>query len=112
MRRVLPAGILAVSLLSLLTACPAPHTRSYQPVSSWEKQALDRANRNVFPDDIRSDLTRYRNTLIAWPGVVLGTEFVEQQDKIEIQFVLEHHYYDWLEDFSIQREKIFLSPRG
>jgi hypothetical protein len=26
--------------------------------------------------------------------------------------VIEHHYWDWIEDHSIQKAKAFLSPRG
>jgi hypothetical protein len=99
-------------LLVLLGGCTLPHTRTYQPVSPWEKQVFTRANRNVFPDDIRNDLFRSHDALVAWPGVVLASEFVDHEDGIEIQFLLEHHYYHWIEDFSIQRERVFLSPRG
>ncbi|MDC4204579.1 MAG: hypothetical protein MPW14_07480 [Candidatus Manganitrophus sp.] len=110
MGRVSPINSLLISLLFLLAGCP--HTNYYQPVSSWEKQASDRANRNVFPDDVRNDLAGNSSTVVAWPGVVLNSEFIEHPDNIEVQFVLEHHYYDWLEDHSVQKEKIFLSPRG
>ena len=110
MSQPLPANALLISLLFLVIGCP--HTGSYRPVSSWENQAFDRANRNVFPDDVRNDLASNRDTLVAWPGVVLSSEFVDHPDNIEVRFVFEHHYYDWLEDSSIQKEKLFLSPRG
>jgi hypothetical protein len=100
-----------VSLLCLLSGC-FPHTRAYHPVSSWEKREFDRANRNVFPDDVRAAPSDHQNTIVVWPGIILDNKFIEHADQIEIQFMLEHHYYDWLEDFSVQREKIFLSPRG
>ena len=107
------AGALSLALLMLLPGClPFPHTRTYRPVSSLEKQALERANRNVFPDDVRRALPDHSSTVLAWPGVIVSSEFVEHADKLEITFLLEHHYYSWLEDFSIQRERIFLSPRG
>ncbi len=28
------------------------------------------------------------------------------------RLVVEHHYWDWIEDYSVQREIAFLSPRG
>jgi hypothetical protein len=109
--RITPQLAVVASLLCLLSGC-FPHTRAYQPVSSWEKQVFDRADRNIFPDDVNKSLADYENAVVAWPGIILENKFVEHSDQIEIQFVLEHHYYDWLEDFSVQREKIFLSPRG
>ena len=105
-------NLLIVVLISFLFTGCLPHTRAYLPVSSSEKQALDRANRNVYPDDVRNSLANYQNTLVVWPGIVLENKFIEHADQIEIQLILEHHYYDWFEDFSIQKEKIFLSPRG
>lgn len=103
-------GILA-SLLILLSGC-LPGSRVYRPVSAWEQQAFDHANRNIFPDDVKTSLANYQYSTIAWPGIVLENKFIDHPDAVEIQFVLEHHYYDWIEDFGMQRERIFLSPRG
>jgi hypothetical protein len=99
-----------VSLICLLPGCPG--SRVYRPVSSWEKQAFDKANKNIFPDDVKTNLSAYQNTEVAWLGIILENKFIEHSDQIEIQFVLEHHYYDWIEDSGMQREKIYLSPRG
>lgn len=103
-------GIL-VLLLFLLSGC-LPGSRAYRPVSAWEQQAFDHANRNIFPDDVRASLANYQYSTIAWPGIILENKFIDHPDAIEIQFVLEHHYFDWIEDFGMQRERIFLSPRG
>jgi len=29
-----------------------------------------------------------------------------------MQFTVEHHYFDWREDFGLQRERFFVSPHG
>jgi hypothetical protein len=111
MRGFIQARALIISLLFLLIGC-ALHTRSYRPGSSWEKMIFDRADRNIFPDDVRNKFSVYHDTLLVWPGIVQNSAMVEREDNIEIQFVLEHHYYDWMEDFTFHRKKICLSPEG
>ena len=91
---------------------PFPHTSDYQPISDWEQTEFDKARRDVYPDDVRENLEQYESTVVAWPGIILESTIEEREEDIEVTFVLEHHYYDWLEDYSVQREKIFLSPRG
>ena len=61
---------------------------------------------------IRNDILRYREVPIVWPGLIKDSKIVQHDENIEIIFLLEHHYYDWIEDFGAQREKMFLSPRG
>jgi hypothetical protein len=87
-------------------------SRPYQPVSEWEKGELEKANLCIYPGDVREEITIYQSTIIAWPGIVKDTEVYQTDEGINIVFILEHHYYDWIEDFSVQQEKISLSPRG
>jgi hypothetical protein len=108
--RIISQLAVAASLLCLLSGCPG--SRYYRPVSSWEKQVFDQAKKGIYPDDVRAAPTDYHDTIVAWTGIILENKFIDHPDAIEIQFVLEHHYYDWIEDFGAQREKIFLSPRG
>ncbi len=97
----------------LLTGCfPGPGSRLYKPVSEWESHAFSKADRYVFPNDVRKNLVAYDSARIAWAGVVLSAESKHTDSTPEVHFVVEHHYYDWIEDFSIQQERIFLSPRG
>ena len=72
----------------------------------WESEPY------VYPDDVREEITSYQSTTIAWPGIVKDTEVYQTNEAITIVWVLEHHYYDWIEDLSVQQERIFLSPRG
>jgi hypothetical protein len=83
MRLAFPAAALI-----LLTACPAtfaPYSKPYQGSSEWEKKYLAEAQRDVYPSDARKTFS---------------------------EIVIEHHYWDWIEDHSIQKAKAFLSPRG
>ena len=105
----------AVLLLSTtLVACfpPGPGSREYKPVSDWEKYAYGKADRNVFPNDVRADLHKYDSLRAAWPGIILECEPVTNDSGITLNMLIEHHYYDWIEDFGAQHERIFLSPRG
>jgi hypothetical protein len=97
----------------LLTGCPiGPSSRLYKPISEWESHAFSKANREVYPNDVRKNFVAYDSARIAWPGVVLSADLRHTDSSLELHFVVEHHYYDWIEDFSIQREHIFLSPQG
>jgi hypothetical protein len=105
--------VVCIALLLLLSGCPPfPHTNDYQPISDWEQREFDEASRDVYPDDVRENLEQYESTVVAWPGIILESTIEEREEDIEVVLLLEHHYYDWLEDYSVQRERIFLSPRG
>jgi len=107
--------VLTVSLLSIfLLACfpPVPGSREYKPISEWEKYAYGKADRNVFPNDVRADVHKYDSLRAAWPGIILKCEPVKNDSGITLNLLIEHHYYDWIEDFGAQHERIFLSPRG
>jgi hypothetical protein len=56
-------------------------------------------------------LTAHRSTLVAWVGVIESARWLDPTEPIA-EFMIEHHYWDWIEDHSIQREVAFLSPRG
>lgn len=104
-----------ITVLACITCigCPVgPYTRHYKPISEWETKAFSKANREVYPNDVRGNFAAFDSARVAWPGIVLKAEPKNQDSIIEIHFVIQHHYYDWLEDFSIQQERIFLSPRG
>jgi hypothetical protein len=78
----------------------------------WEVSEYKKSNVNVFPDDVRKDLDMFKDTMIAWPGIIKTHQLKKYDDKVDVELVLEHHYYDWLEDYGLQKEKIFLSPQG
>ena len=105
-------GILA---LSLVPGCGCPFvsgTAVYHPVSDWEQGEFDKADFSVYPDDVRENRTKYQSTTLAWPGIIVESELNEYDTYLEENYLLEHHYYDWLEDFSPFPERIWLSPRG
>ncbi len=50
--------------------------------------------------------------MVAWAGIVTHANIEKESDAYLITFSLEHHYFDWIEDDSIQKAIFFLSPRG
>jgi hypothetical protein len=121
--------LLCVAALPLLAGCPStlspsplspcggnkplfPGSRYYEPASEWERREFERADRYVYPDDVRQDPEQYPSATVAWPGVIVDSTFHEEEEGMEAVLLLEHHYFDWIEDFGAQPERFFLSPRG
>jgi hypothetical protein len=97
-----------------MTACPAsfaPYSKPYQGNSAWEQKYLAEAQRDIYPSDVRRSPESFRKATLAWPGIVVSA-VPEANDSSFWEVIIEHHYWDWIEDHSIQKAKAFLSPRG
>jgi hypothetical protein len=94
-------------------ACPGlgSNSRPYAPSTEQEREVFFSAHRDVFPDDVRRDLDAHRTTLLAWVGIITSARWLDRKQPTA-EFLIEHHYWDWIEDHSVQREVAFLSPRG
>lgn len=102
-----------IVILFSLSGCPGivPKSGLYVPATADERELFATAARNIFPDDVRGNPAKYKATLIAWPGILKKAQWLPEA-KSTAEFVVEHHYWDWIEDHSIQRAVAFLSPRG
>lgn len=99
-------------LLVIDTGCiPVPHTRYYCPLK-WEEPLFKASNKGIFPSDVRKNPEKYKEVVINWFGVIDSSKFSITNDTIEMTLYLEQKYYNYIEDFSIQKERIFLSPLG
>jgi len=98
----------------LTSGCPgvAPGSRAYRPLPQWESKYAANARRDVFPKDVRQNPNGYTNTLVVWTGVITNIAFFRDGTSRVARITAEHHYFDWVEDISIQKERFFLSPRG
>lgn len=100
------------SLITLiLVGCPGigASSRPYAPIpGSYEASVFPQARRDIFPEDVRKGLKSYRSTILLWTGVVKESKIVGKELKTRFK----HHYWDWIEDYSTQRQIAFLSPRG
>ena len=112
--RTILAALLLCGVAVLTSGCPglAPGSRAYRPLPQWESKSSAQARRDVFPNDVRQKPDGFTNTLVAWTGVITNIEFFSDPPPRVVRFTAVHHYFDWIEDLSIQRERFFLSPRG
>ena len=85
-----------------------PGSRPYTPADTAEKQLLSQARRDVFPDDVRANPDLYRATVVLWSSIVRKVDTSEGN----VTVVFEHHYWDFIEDYSARKAIAFLSPRG
>ena len=109
-RRGLP--IVLPLLLVVSSGCPpGPHSKAYEGTSEAERKLLAESQRGVYPNDVRAQPERYTKATLAWPGIV-RTVVPAPRDPAWAQVVIAHHYWDWIEDHSIQKAKAFLSARG
>ena len=109
--------ILSLTVLLLLSSClsffaPTTGSRNYTPHSDQERIEYEKADRNVYPDDIRRDFSRHKNTAVAWAGIIQEASVIDEEDHMEMILLVEHHYFDWIEDISPGWEAYWLSPTG
>lgn len=102
---------LAPLALAALVGCPRSQgSRAFEPDSREGKALARQARHDVWPDQVRADPMKYASTLVAWAGVVVERRVLPEDRTLVI--VIEHHYWDFIEDLGKQREHMFLSPRS
>ena len=112
-QRIVLLLLVTVSIF-LLCGCPGtmPGSRQYQPLPEWEAKFFAQARRDIFPQDVRQDPQHFKSTLVVWTGIIKSIEHVQYNSSPFVQFTVEHHYFDWVEDFGLQPERFFVSPYG
>jgi hypothetical protein len=100
--------VLIVSLTSILLGCP--HSNLYRPIDANEKKIFSESQEKVFPSDVRQSYDQYRKQVMRWSGVLLSRKQPGRTSGLYL--LIEHHYWDWIENHSSQRAIAFLSPRG
>jgi hypothetical protein len=105
---------LSCILLLTLSGCfgLVPGSRQYQPLPKWEASYYQQARRDVFPQQVLQQPALFRDSLVAWTGVITEIEYKGEGPSKAVRIIAEHHYFDWIEDSGVQRERFFLSPRG
>ncbi len=108
------SALLLTGVATLTTGCPglAPGSRAYRPLPRWEARFAAQARRDVFPNDVRQKPDGFTNVLVAWTGIITNIEYFADRPPRMARITAVHHYFDWVEDIGIQRERFFLSPRG
>ncbi len=100
-------------ILLILYACPmAPGSRIYKPVNI-EQTYFAQSTRCFLPNDAKKLKNEIdRNKLLNWTGIINGVNIINDRDSLKFIIIVDHKYWDFIEDFSIQDEKIFLSEKG
>lgn len=98
-----------IIVLLFITGCAS--SRPYKPLD-WEQPYFESAEKSILPLDVMKDPEKYLNREIHWVGIIDTFWLETHVDTVIATVVLDQKYYDYIEDFSIQMEKIFLSPKG
>jgi hypothetical protein len=108
MTRILALAIFATAAVTYASNLP------YQPCTHPEKLEFAQDRLDVYPDDVRKDLAAYTNTPVVWVGLIKSTDARDKDsgNKIDADTVLEHHYFDWVQDGKGHGAKLAVSPRG
>jgi hypothetical protein len=77
-----------------------------------EKILLEKSVRSLFPSDIEKNPQAYIDTPVHWIGVVKDIIILDSNNSSTVLFTLEQKYWDYVEDYSIQDEVMFVSPEG
>jgi hypothetical protein len=101
-------AVLIVSVAALLLGCP--HSKFYRPTTTAEQKLYTESQADIFPDDVRQSINHYQKQVVRWSGVLLSVKPASSTNGLHM--LIQHHYWDWIENHSIQKAVAFLSPRG
>ena len=86
-------------------------SRSYKP-DDWEKPYFDSSIKTAFPSDLVKFPEKYKDKLIH----LIGTADSVYADTLGnfpiVHVLLDNKYWDYIEDYSIQDEVMFVSEKG
>ncbi len=103
--------VIFFSFILLFPTTIFSQTRFYKPVSELEANFFHNSKFNVYPDDVREDIDAHTDELLVWTGIVEKHLVFEEEEYWEVDYLIKHHYYDWIEDFT-GKGPIKLSPLG
>ncbi len=100
-----------IIIISLLFYSCVPGSMTYQPLE-WEQSLLKQSIKTITPLDIVKNSEFVNDKLIHWVGIVDTFEVFEKDGKVIVDLKLDQRFYDYIEDYSIQQETMFISPFG
>lgn len=96
----------------LFGGCHTSYSARFEPSSPTGIVALANSKKNIYPKQVFENPDLYRNEFVAWAGIVKEINLFESRSGPAATILVEHHYFDWIEDHGGQREQFFLSPKG
>jgi hypothetical protein len=104
-------SLLLITLSILLCGCPVASSRIYQPLE-WEKPYLAQFEKCVMPSDVQAHPASYTGKRLHWVGIIDTLIVNPRGESMYTSLLVNQKYYDYIEDFGIQRERMFVSPYG
>ena len=75
--------LLVFIIACAISGCITGGSMEYRPLNAKEKEAFDKSDRTVFPDDVRQALDKYKETTVAWTGIIEEIRMIETEGYIE-----------------------------
>lgn len=97
---------------TVLTADILMNSQQYKPSTKDGRNIFKIADKEIYPRDVLSHKDSMRDKWIAWAGIVKKVEYLDTNFGPAARVIIEHHFFDWIEDHGAQNELFFLSPRG
>lgn len=85
---------------------------NYYKPDLWEAPLFNKAIKTAFPVDLNKFPDKYKGKLIHLIGIVESVTTEQTKDSTIFTIALENRYWDYIEDYSIQDEVMFISPNG
>ena len=89
----------------------AMSSKSYHP-DDWEKPYFDSSIKTAFPSDLVKFTEKYKDKLIHLIGTVDSVYTDPLDSTLQARVLLDNKYWDYIEDYSIQDEVMFVSDKG
>jgi len=110
--KLLFSALLLFTLSSCFQNGGIPNSAPYKPTNPGEDEALKNATKSILPFDVKRASQSVESKSVVWTGIVKKLDVYSKDNETIADIYLEHRYYDFIEDFSIQQEKMFVSPFG
>ncbi len=77
-----------------------------------ENKYFEKSNKLILPSDVINKTDNYLNANIHWVGIIDSIKVRESEEGSIAIYYAEQKYWDYIEDFGAQKEKMFLSKFG
>lgn len=105
------AALSSLALIAVLTGCASlgPSSHAYKPLP-WEAPFQRDYSKYPFPNEISADHDLGKR--IHWLGIIDSFWIDGDDSSSTLHIAAQHKFWDYIEDISIQREVMFVSPLG
>jgi hypothetical protein len=102
---------LSILFILIFSGCVTVGSRLYSPPDIM-KENFQISIKDKMPSDVLKSPSDFVDKQIHWIGILKDVEFVEYKAEPVAKLTLSQQYWDYIEDYSIQTERMFLSSKG